>query len=122
MRIRRCLSQEEQAAALNCPVTARQEELAKLAWALAHPARLRILAILRERSACLCGDLVERMPLSQSTVSEHLKVLKEAGLVQADTTADGRATASTSSVCSDSRGSSPNCRPFLFRHDRGYRR
>lgn len=85
MRIRRCLSQEEQAAALNCPITARQEELAKLAWALAHPARLRILAILRERSACLCGDLVERMPLSQSTVSEHLKVLKEAGLVQGDT-------------------------------------
>jgi ArsR family transcriptional regulator len=79
------LTQEEQAAALSCPVTARQEELAKLAWALAHPARLRILSILRERSTCLCGDLVERMPLSQSTVSEHLKVLREAGLVQAET-------------------------------------
>jgi ArsR family transcriptional regulator len=90
MRIRRCMSQEEQAAALSCPVTARQEELAKLAWALAHPARLRILSILRERSTCLCGDLVERMPLSQSTVSEHLKVLKEAGLVQAE--ADGART------------------------------
>lgn len=90
MRIRRCLTEEEQAAALRCPVTARQEELAKLSWALAHPARLRILAILRERSACLCGDLVERMPLSQSTVSEHLKVLREAGLVQAD--ADGART------------------------------
>lgn len=90
MRIRRCLTQEEQAAALSCTVTARQEELAKLAWALAHPARLRILSILRERSACLCGDLVERMPLSQSTVSEHLKVLREAGLVQAE--ADGTRT------------------------------
>lgn len=82
MRIRRCMSQDEQAAALDTPATAHQEELAKLACAIAHPARLRILDILRECSTCLCGDLVEQMPLAQSTVSEHLRVLKEAGLVE----------------------------------------
>lgn len=84
MRIRRCLTPEEQSEALDCQVTARQEEMARLAWALAHPTRMRILGILRGRAACLCGDLVEQMPLSQSTVSEHLKVLREAGLVQAE--------------------------------------
>jgi ArsR family transcriptional regulator len=85
MRIRRCLTEDEQAAALRTPLCECQDQLAKLAWALAHPARLLILAILRKQSACLCSDLVERMPLSQSTVSEHLKVLKEAGLVQVET-------------------------------------
>jgi ArsR family transcriptional regulator len=84
MPIRRCLTPEEQTAPLSRPVTPQQEELAKLAWALAHPSRVRIFSILRQHSACLCGDLVGRMPLSQSTIFEHLKTLREAGLVQAD--------------------------------------
>lgn len=60
------------------------EELAKLAWAIAHPARVRLLSILMTRSSCVCGELVEAMPLAQSTVSQHLKILKEAGLVQGE--------------------------------------
>lgn len=60
------------------------EELAKLAWAIAHPARVQILSILLSRSSCVCGELVEAMPLAQSTVSQHLKILKEAGLVQGE--------------------------------------
>lgn len=56
--------------------------------ALAHPARLRILEILAARGRCVCGAIVEVVPLAQSTVSQHLKVLKEAGLVRG--TIDGR--------------------------------
>jgi ArsR family transcriptional regulator len=66
------------------PPTTRDEELASLARAVAHPARVRILRLLLARSACVCGELVEQMPLAQSTVSQHLKVLKEAGLVQGE--------------------------------------
>lgn len=57
------------------------EQLAATLKALAHPARLRLLALLAERGSCICGELVEAMPLSQATVSQHLKVLKEAGLI-----------------------------------------
>lgn len=64
--------------------SAQDEELAKLAWAVAHAARVRILRILKERATCVCGELVEAMPLAQSTVSQHLKILKEAGLVQGE--------------------------------------
>lgn len=60
------------------------EEVAKLAWAIAHPARVRILSILLARKSCVCGEIVEVMPLAQSTVSQHLKILKEAGLVQGE--------------------------------------
>lgn len=60
------------------------EEVAKLAWAIAHPARVRILTILLARKSCVCGELVDVMPLAQSTVSQHLKILKEAGLVQGE--------------------------------------
>lgn len=60
------------------------EELARLAWALAHPARVKIIAILLARSTCVCGELVDAMPLAQSTVSQHLKILKESGLVQGE--------------------------------------
>jgi len=49
--------------------------------ALGHPARLAILRVLATRGTCVCGAVVEVMPLSQATVSQHLKVLKEAGLV-----------------------------------------
>jgi ArsR family transcriptional regulator len=50
--------------------------------ALANPVRFRIVRLLAERNICVCGDLVDELPLAQSTVSEHLKVLKEAGIVQ----------------------------------------
>ena len=63
---------------------ARGEELARLAWAIAHPARLQILRVLTERCGCICGELVGELALAQSTVSQHLKVLKEAGLVQGE--------------------------------------
>lgn len=52
------------------------------AKALAHPARIAILQILMEKHQCICGDIVELLPLSQSTVSQHLKELKEAKLIQ----------------------------------------
>lgn len=58
------------------------QELAALAKALGHPARVQILRLLVEREACICGDIVEVLPLAQSTVSQHLKVLKEAGLIR----------------------------------------
>ena len=58
------------------------EELAALAKAVAHPARLRILRLLARRDTCVCGEIVADLPLAQSTVSQHLKVLKEAGLVR----------------------------------------
>lgn len=57
-------------------------ELAKYAKALAHPARVAILQLLIKKQACICGDLVDELPLSQSTVSQHLKELKDAGLIQ----------------------------------------
>ena len=60
------------------------EELAGLAWAVAHPARVRILRILLAKNGCVCGELVEVLPLAQSTVSQHLKVMKEAGLIQGE--------------------------------------
>ena len=50
--------------------------------AIAHPARFRIVKLLAQRQACVCGDLVLELPLAQSTVSEHLKVLKDAGVVR----------------------------------------
>lgn len=56
-------------------------ELSRLCKALGHPIRIRILRILRARESCVCGELVEELPLAQSTISQHLKVLKDAGLV-----------------------------------------
>ena len=64
--------------------TAEEEDLARLANALAHPLRLRILRLLRQRGECVCGALVDELPRAQSTVSQHLKVLKDAGLVQGE--------------------------------------
>lgn len=58
--------------------------LAGYAKALAHPARLEILRILVDRRSCVCGEVVEVLPLAQATVSQHLKALKEAGLVQGE--------------------------------------
>lgn len=60
------------------------ETLAGLAWALAHPARVRIVRLLLSREACVCGEIVDQLPLAQSTVSQHLKILKESGLVEGE--------------------------------------
>ena len=60
------------------------EELATLAKAIGHPARVQILRLLVRRTACVCGDIVDELPLAQSTVSQHLKVLKEAGLIRGE--------------------------------------
>jgi ArsR family transcriptional regulator, arsenate/arsenite/antimonite-responsive transcriptional repressor len=60
------------------------EQFAALAWAIAHPARVRILRLLLSRRACVCGEIVNELPLAQSTVSQHLKILKESGLVQGE--------------------------------------
>lgn len=58
--------------------------LAKYAKALSHPARVAILHLLLKKQACVCGDIVDELPLSQSTVSQHLKELKEAGLIKGE--------------------------------------
>ncbi len=60
------------------------EELALLAKAVGHPARVQILRLLVRRESCICGDIVDELPLAQSTVSQHLKVLKEAGLIRGE--------------------------------------
>jgi ArsR family transcriptional regulator len=60
------------------------QELAVLTKAVGHPARVAILRLLVRREACVCGDIVDELPLAQSTVSQHLKVLKEAGLIRGD--------------------------------------
>ena len=57
-------------------------ELASLAKALGHPARVQIVRYLLSRDSCMCGDIVEHLPLAQSTVSQHLKMLKESGLIR----------------------------------------
>ena len=57
------------------------EPLAVACKALSHPARLEILHTLALRGACICGEIVDVMPLSQATVSQHLKILKNAGLI-----------------------------------------
>ena len=63
---------------------AAEAELAALAKALGHPARVQILRLLARRTTCICGDLVDALPLAQSTVSQHLKVLKDAGLIRGE--------------------------------------
>ena len=64
--------------------TAKENKIAKYAKALAHPARVAILQLLLKKQNCICGDIVDELPLSQSTVSQHLKELKEAGLIKGD--------------------------------------
>ncbi len=62
----------------------KDNKIAGYAKALAHPARVAILKLLMKRQACICGDIVDELPLSQSTISQHLKELKAAGLIQGD--------------------------------------
>jgi ArsR family transcriptional regulator len=61
--------------------TNKDQEIAAVAKALSHPARVAILRALAKRGTCVCGEIVEVLPLAQSTVSQHLKDLKESGLV-----------------------------------------
>src|SRR4051812_17469546 len=64
--------------------TLRENKLAKYAKALAHPARIAILKLLANKQSCMCGNIVDELPLSQSTVSQHLKELKTAGLIKGE--------------------------------------
>lgn len=79
-----CPEPEAQADLRPVEGTLADEELAALAKALGHPARVQILRILVRREACVCGEIVEELPLAQSTVSQHLKVLKDAGLIRGE--------------------------------------
>ncbi len=78
---KKCCDESEK---LVLPDVTGAEDLAKLCWAMAHPARVRIVRLLLSRTSCMCGEIVEVMPLAQSTVSQHLKILKETGLVQGE--------------------------------------
>jgi DNA-binding transcriptional ArsR family regulator len=64
--------------------TKAQNYVASLAKALGHPARIAILQFLASQKSCVCGDIVNELPLSQSTVSQHLKELKKVGLIKGD--------------------------------------
>jgi ArsR family transcriptional regulator, arsenate/arsenite/antimonite-responsive transcriptional repressor len=66
------------------PALRAELRLATLAKALGHPLRVRILRLLAKHNACVCGELVDELPVAQSTVSQHLKMLKQAGLVQGE--------------------------------------
>lgn len=72
------------ATSVRLPDDASAEALAQLAWAVAHPARVRIVRLLINRKACVCGEIVAELPLAQSTVSQHLKILKESGMIQGE--------------------------------------
>ena len=61
-----------------------QVQAAAFAKALAHPARIQILQILAQHDQCVCGDIVDELPLAQSTVSQHLSELKKAGLIRGE--------------------------------------
>lgn len=62
----------------------KHNRISKYAKALSHPARVAILNFLIRKNACVCGDIVDELPLSQSTVSQHLKELKDAGLIKGE--------------------------------------
>ncbi|MEO5985354.1 MAG: metalloregulator ArsR/SmtB family transcription factor [Ferruginibacter sp.] len=61
--------------------TQKEQDLALFAKAMAHPARIAILKVLAQHNECICGEIVDVLPLAQSTVSQHLKELKNAGLI-----------------------------------------
>lgn len=66
--------------------TDKQNTIATLAKALGHPARIAIIEYLIKADACICGDIVNELPLAQPTVSQHLKELKNAGLIKGEIT------------------------------------
>lgn len=61
-----------------------QKRTAELMKALGHPARIAIIELLAERNSCICGDITDELPLAQSTVSQHLKALKKAGIIRGE--------------------------------------
>jgi len=61
-----------------------EQAFSSICKALAHPARIRIVSFLKEMNRCVCGEIVEIMPLAQSTVSQHIKILKNSGLVKGE--------------------------------------
>ncbi|NJB67914.1 DNA-binding transcriptional ArsR family regulator [Desulfobaculum xiamenense] len=76
-------SDEDRQGAAQIAVMTDRRFLADICKALGHPVRLRMIAFIRDAGQCLCGDIVDALPLAQSTVSQHLKVLRQAGLVRA---------------------------------------
>lgn len=68
----------------NKSYTATQEQLARFAKAMGHPARIAILEFLAEQTTCYFGDIHEELPIAKATVSQHLKELKDAGLIQGE--------------------------------------
>ena len=64
--------------------TAEQEQIARFAKAMGHPARVAILAFLAKQDSCFFGDIHDELPIAKATVSQHLKELKEAGLIQGE--------------------------------------
>jgi ArsR family transcriptional regulator len=64
--------------------TVEQNQISKILKALGHPARLSIIEYLLEVQSCICGDIVDQLPLAQPTVSQHLKELKNAGLIKGE--------------------------------------
>ena len=81
----RCLPEDDGKPDLR-PVEGREAdaELATLTKALAHPARIQILRLLSRQATCICGEIVDELDLAQSTVSQHLKVMKAAGIIQGE--------------------------------------
>ena len=71
---------------VEAPEESLDTEFGVLAKALGHPTRVRIMRLLLARDSCFCGEVVEQVPLAQATVSQHLKVLKEAGLIEGEIT------------------------------------
>lgn len=63
-------------------ITSEQERLARFAKAMGHPTRIAILQFLAQRDECFFGDIHEVLPIAKATVSQHLKELKDAGLIQ----------------------------------------
>lgn len=65
-------------------VTSEQRKIARYAKAMGHPVRMYVLELLSRQSCCYSGDLTEELPIAKSTLSQHLKELKEAGLIQGE--------------------------------------
>ena len=84
MRRESCLDEDQDADGTVAEGLDADEQLARYAKAIGHPARVKILRILARQTECMCGEMVAELPLAQSTVSQHLKILKMAGLIQGE--------------------------------------